>query len=421
MNVLLVGHGGREAALAWRIARSPQLAQLTVTGPNPGWPGVAQVHPASTTAEIVELASRVQADLVVVGPEAPLAAGLADALVAEGITCFGPTRGAARIETSKTFAKELMAEAGVPTPGFLAVDRADPVSIEAALARIDQGQVVIKVDGLAAGKGVFVCPTPQEARAAFDEVMGERFGEAASTLLLEDLITGPEVSVFALTDGVAAVGLPSCQDHKALLDAGRGPNTGGMGAYAPCRLIDRAGVERILDQVHRPILRALAARGTPFRGVLYAGLMLTPDGPRVLEFNARFGDPECQVLMTLWESDILPWLSGAAQGKMPRGQPRFSDGASCCVVLASKGYPASSERGVVIPEGPSRRDVVVFHAATTRSDDGLLRTNGGRVLGITGVGPDLAEARSRAYRAVEDYQFDGCQLRTDIGLGALRE
>ncbi len=418
MKVLLVGHGGREAALAWRLARSPQLEVLAVTGENPSWANLARVRPVSGVDALVDEARRLKADLVVVGPEAPLAEGLADALAAAGIPCFGPTRAAARLETSKAFAKEVMAEAGVPTAGALTVDRDDPASVARARERLDRGRVVVKVDGLAAGKGVFVCHTPDEARAALDEAWSGRFGEAARHLLLEDLLEGPEVSVFGLSDGGRVVALPSSQDHKALLDGGRGPNTGGMGAYAPCDLLDPQATERILDQVHRPVIRAMAARGTPFRGVLYAGLMLTGDGPRVLEFNVRFGDPECQPLMVLWADDILPWLLGAATGRLPSGAPRFRDGAACCVVVASRGYPRSSEKGVVIEEPAPTREVVVFHAGTRRGEDGLLRTAGGRVLGVTAFGPDVAAARSRAYEAVQGWRFDGSQIRTDIAAGA---
>jgi len=415
MKVVLVGHGGREAALAWRIARSPSLTALTVTGTNPGWPGVARVVPATGAESIAELCASVGADLVVVGPEAPLAAGLADRLEAVGIPCFGPTRAAARLETSKAFAKEIMAAAGVPTAEFVRVDRDDPESVERGLERVARGDVVVKVDGLAAGKGVFVCRTEAEGRAALDEVWSGRFGDAARHVVLEDRLEGPEVSVFGLSDGGHVVGLPSSQDHKALRDGNQGPNTGGMGAYAPCPLVDHAQVERILEQVHRPVVRVMAERRTPFRGVLFAGLMLTPDGPRVLEFNARFGDPETQPLMCLWEDDILPWLHGAATGALPQGTPRFREGAACCVVLASRGYPLSSEKGVVIPEPPLPRDLVVFHAGTRRGADGLLRTNGGRVLGITGLGESVAAARSHAYQALPDWAFEGAQWRTDIG------
>lgn len=419
MNVLLVGHGGREAALAWRIARSPQLTSLTVTGANPGWPGVARVQPTAGVAGIVDLARQVAADVVVVGPEAPLEAGVADALAAAGVPCFGPQQAAARLETSKAFAKMIMAEAGVPTPGYIEVDREDPASVQRAHERIAAGKVVVKVDGLAAGKGVFVCETAAQAQEALAEAWSGRFGEAARHLVLEDLISGPEISVFGITDGGRVVGLPSSQDHKALKEGNRGPNTGGMGAYAPCPLLDRAAVESILDQVHRPVIRVMAERGTPFRGVLFAGLMMTEDGPKVLEFNARFGDPETQPLMCLWDDDILTWLAGAAEGSLPHGTPRFREGTACCVVLASRGYPVTSEKGVVIPEGPRDESVVVFHSGTRRGDDGLLRTHGGRVLGITGLGDDVAQARQRAYSSLEHWVFDGAQWRTDIGAQAL--
>jgi len=415
MNVLLVGHGGREAALAWRIARSPQLELLTVTGANPGWPGVARVQPADGVSGVVALAKQIGATLVIVGPEAPLEAGLADALTAEGIPCFGPSQAAARLESSKAFAKEIMAEAGVPTAGYLAVDRHDPESVERAHERLAKGDVVIKVDGLAAGKGVFVCKTAEEAKAALDVVWSGRFGEAADHLVLEDRMEGPEVSVFGITDGGQVVGLPSSQDHKALKDGNLGPNTGGMGAYAPCPLVDRDQVEEILNTVHRPVVQAMADRGTPFRGVLFVGLMMTQDGPRVLEFNARFGDPETQPLMCLWDDDILTWLSGAATGSLPHGAPRFREGTACCVVLASRGYPETSEKGITIPEGLPTEDVVVFHSGTRRGDDGLLRTSGGRVLGVTGLGPTVASARELAYKALNGWIFDGAQWRTDIG------
>lgn len=418
MKVVLVGHGGREAALAWAIARARSLTSLTVTGANPGWPGIARVAPTRGVDAIVALARSASADLVVVGPEAPLAEGLADALNRADIACFGPSQAAARLETSKAFAKAVMAEAGVPTARHLEVDREDAESVARARARAAEGDVVVKADGLAAGKGVFVCRTAEEAEAALEEVWSGRFGEAARHLVLEDRMTGPEVSVFGISDGARVVGLPSSQDHKALLDGNLGPNTGGMGAYAPCPLVDEAQVEAILESVHRPVVRAMAERGTPFRGVLFAGLMLTPEGPRVLEFNARFGDPETQAILPLWEGDPLPWLHGAAVGQLPEGQPRFRDGAACCVVLASGGYPRSSQKGVVIPEPPATPDVRVFHAGTRRGDDGLLRTNGGRVLGVTGLGDALSTARARAYAALPGWTFEGAQWRTDVGASA---
>ncbi|MBT3221646.1 MAG: phosphoribosylamine--glycine ligase [Proteobacteria bacterium] len=413
MRVILVGAGGREAALAWRIAQSPSLSQLIVTGENPRWPDGALVSKCSSPDEIVALAGQMAADLVVVGPEAPLEQGLANLLEKDGVPCFGPLQSAALLETSKAFAKEMMDECGVPTAGYLRVDRGEPDSVLAARARCDQGSVAIKVDGLAAGKGVFVCETPEEAHAALDAAWSGRFGEAARYLLLEDRLVGPEVSVFALCDGERVVALPSAQDHKRLLDNDEGPNTGGMGAYVPCPLVSADEARKIVQEVHLPVVQHMARRGTPYRGVLYAGLMITKDGPRVLEFNVRFGDPECQPLMGLWQDDILPWLHGAAIGKLPEGTPEFASGAACCVVMASAKYPASSTKGVAIPE-PADLGVEVFVAGAQRDAEGVLRTTGGRVLGVTAMGANISEARAKAYAAVEELKFEGAQFRQDI-------
>ena len=420
MRVILVGAGGREAALAWKIVQSPLLEDLWVTGESPGWPEGVKVHPATGTEPIIALAHQVAAELVVVGPEAPLAQGLADRCEAEGFLCFGPVEGAARLEASKAFAKEVMAAVGVATAEAMVVDRHDEASVAAARARCDEGRVVVKADGLAAGKGVFVCPSAQEAHEALDAVWSGRFGPASDKLVLEELLEGPEVSVFGLCDGERVVGMPSAQDHKRLGDGDLGPNTGGMGAYAPCPLLSREQVDEVIAEVHLPVIRELARRGAPFRGVLYAGLMLTPQGVRVLEFNVRFGDPECQPLMCLWEDDILPWLKGAAEGALPSGAPTFRKGASCCVVLASAGYPVTSEKGQSIPEGPLPDQVVAFLAGTRRDPGGVLRTHGGRVLGVTARGADLAEARDRAYAGVQERLFEGCQWRRDIAEAGLR-
>ncbi len=418
MKVVIVGKGGREASIAWRLAQSPRLSSLVVTGDNPGWPDGVEVRSAARVQEQVAVARSVGADLVIVGPEAPLASGLADGLQDAGIPCFGPRRAAARLEASKSFAKDVMVSVGVPTARAVVVDRNDPASVAAGRARLSEGNVVVKVDGLAAGKGVFVCRTGQEATAAMDGVWSGRFGAAANRVVLEDRLEGPEVSVFALTDGDRVVALPCAQDHKRLGDGGAGPNTGGMGAYAPCPLLSPGECQSLVEQIHQPVIRELDRRGVPFRGVLFAGLMLTPDGPKVLEFNVRFGDPECQVLMAMWQDDPLPWLHGAATGSLPDGSPSFRD-AACCVVLASRGYPLSSEKGVAIPEPPASEGVVTFHAGTRRDSEGTLRTNGGRVLGITGFGSDLAQARSRAYDALPGWRFPGSQHRTDIGASAL--
>lgn len=411
LRVVLIGAGGREAALAWRLVRSPTVDELVVTGANPGWPAEVTLAVGDPLAAVAGDGRR--ADLVVVGPEGPLADGLADRVVAMGVPCFGPSAAAARLETSKAFAKDVMAATGTPTASALVVDLADPDGAAAARARCAEGDVVVKADGLAAGKGVIVCRGADEALAALDAI--RRFGDAAGRVVLEDRLEGPEVSVFALCDGVRAVALPSAQDHKALLDGGRGPNTGGMGAYAPCPLVDADAARALVAQVHTPVIAELARRGTPFRGVLYAGLMLTAAGPRVLEFNVRFGDPECQALMPLWEDDPVDWLLGAASGALPSGEPRFSRGAACCVVLAAPGYPDAPRKGGLIPEPPPSDGVIAFHAGTRRHADGTLRVDGGRVLGITGVGADLTGARARAYAAVPGWRFDGAQVRSDIG------
>jgi phosphoribosylamine--glycine ligase len=398
--------------------QSKRLTSLVVTGENPGWPAGVEVQVAKQPGEIVAVATRLEADLVVIGPEAPLAAGTADALNAAGIPCFGPSREAARLESSKAFAKEIMASTGVQTAAALVVDRDDPVAVAAAHARCELGRVVVKADGLAAGKGVFVCRTADEAAEALQAVWSGRFGEASRSVVLEDLLEGPEVSLFAICDGEKVVVLPSAQDHKQLLDGGLGPNTGGMGAYAPCPLLEGPAGVALGEAIHLPVIQELARRGHPFRGLLYAGLMMTEDGPKVLEFNVRFGDPECQPLMVLWDDDLLAWLHGAATGNLPQGQPQFRDGTACCVVLASAGYPVSSDKGQVIPEPDGTEGVHVFQSGTLRAADGTLRTNGGRVLGITAVGETVAQARSRAYEALPAWTFPGAQFRTDIAAQA---
>ena len=416
MRVLLVGHGGREAALAWKIAQSQKLQTLFVVGHNPGFPSQAVVRPCEGVDAICALAVEEQVELVVVGPEVPLSQGLADRLASLKIPCFGPQQAAARLETSKLFAKEIMAQCGVATAPFIIAHRDDQ---QAAVERCQRGRVVLKVDGLAAGKGVFVCDTADEAVQALEQCFGGRFGAASERVLLEDRIRGPEVSLFALSDGKRVVALPSAQDHKRLLDGQKGPNTGGMGAYCPCPLVSPVQVEQWVQEIHQPVVDAMAARGTPFVGVLYAGLMLTSQGPVVLEFNVRFGDPECQPLMCLWKDDILPWLQGAAVGQLPAGSPEFYDASACCVVIASKGYPESKTVGVPIVEPGPIEGVQPFLAGTSRDQAGTLRTAGGRVLGITGVGPTLKEARSSAYQAVEQWNFEGGHYRTDIGAQGL--
>jgi phosphoribosylamine--glycine ligase len=412
MDVFLIGRGGREAALAWRLAMSPSIGRLIVCGDSAGWPTCAEVWPSQDVPGWIEVARQQKVDLVVVGPEAPLEAGIGDALAAAGIPCFGPTKAAARLETSKAFAKEVMAAAKVPTPAAMVVDPGNAASWAAAVERARKGSVVIKVDGLAAGKGVFVCITGEEAVAALDEI--GRFGRSASRVLLEDLLSGPEVSLFALCDGERAVPLLSAQDHKRLLDGDRGPNTGGMGAFVPSAYVDAAEAERLCDLVHRPVLAEMKRRETPFRGLLYAGLMLTPDGPQVLEFNARFGDPETQPLMRLWTDDLVAWLYGAAIGRLPPGAPRFAPGVACGVVLAAEGYPETPRLGVQLDE-PEAGDSVVFFAGAARVGPRRIKSTGGRILCATGVGADLVAARKKAYAEIERWSHAGTRYRTDIG------
>jgi phosphoribosylamine--glycine ligase len=431
MKVLIVGGGGREHALAWKLLQSPELDALVVAPGNPGIAalgqpgslGAGKLTCAPVDAELPEqvlaLAERERIDFVVCGPEAPLVAGLGDACAARGLRFFGPTRAAAEIEGSKAFAKRLMSEAGVPTAAFGAFE--DVAAAEAFISA-QTGNVVVKADGLCAGKGVTVTASHDEARAAVRSMLAERqFGEAGARVVVEERLTGREVSLMALCDGERFVLLASAEDHKAVFDGDRGPNTGGMGAYSPSPLVDEALLGRIADTIFAPTVRAMAAAGRPFRGVLYGGLMLTPDrGPMVIEWNCRFGDPETQAVLVRMEDDLLPWLRGAADGKLPEGSPRWRPGLGLCVVLAAAGYPGKVRTGDPIDgltsDGQVAADgVAVFHAGTRRPDDRFV-TAGGRVLGVTATGPDLGEARARVYGAIGGIRWPGMQHRTDIGM-----
>jgi len=393
VKVLLVGSGGREHALAWRLSQADELAELHAA---PGNPGIAQLgacHPvrAEDGEGLLALARALDVDLVVVGPEAPLVAGVADELRHAGIAVFGPGAAAARIEGSKQFAKEVMNAAGVPTAETLAVARPP---------------CVLKADGLAAGKGVFVCRTQAELEAGLRQVRA--FGDA---VVIEELLEGDEVSVFALCDGSNAVALPTAQDFKRVGEADTGPNTGGMGAYSPVAI----DADEILDLVHRPVLAELAGRGAPFIGTLYAGLMLTDDGPKVLEFNCRFGDPETQSILPRVDGDLLGALAGAAVGDLGRASLVSAEHATVTVVLAAREYPAQGDTGSTI-EGIADAEAaaaLVFHAGTALRGDRLV-TNGGRILNVTGLGETLGAAREHAYRACELISFDGMRYRGDI-------
>ena len=411
MRVLVLGSGGREHALAWKLSESPRLERLVCAPGNPGTAEVAENRPVAQEdpVSVVALARAERIDLVVVGPEAPLVRGVADALRAAGFPVFGPDAAAARLEGSKAFCKEVMAAAGVRT----AASRTFHDAGEAEAWARTRGAVVVKADGLAAGKGVVVARDAEEAVQAVRSLSA--LGDAGRTLVLE----GEEVSVIALTDGQRHVLLPPAQDHKRLRDGDQGPNTGGMGAYCPAPVIDAATLSQVSETVITPVLRTMAARGTPFRGALYAGLMLTPTGPSVLEFNARFGDPEVQVLVMQLGEDLLPWLEACAGGTLVPRPLRLLPGASVGVVLAAAGYPGTPVRGTPITgvdriTGAAR----VFQAGTAREGQALV-TAGGRVLTVCARGPNLAEARANAYGAVTRIHFEGMQFRRDIGAKGL--
>ena len=420
-RIFLVGSGGREHALAWKLSASA-LVELIVVAP--GNPGIAEVPKtrcvpigAEAIPELVAAAVAEKADLVVCGPETALVAGLGDAVRAAGLAFFGPSAAAAEIEGSKAYAKRLMAAAGVPTAAFGAFD-----DLDAALAFIDAqpGLVVVKADGLAAGKGVVVASTKEEARIAARQMLEERrFGAASARVVVEERLTGREVSMMAFCDGERIALLATSEDHKAVGDGDVGPNTGGMGTYSPSPLVDDALRDRIVETIFAPTVRALAADGRPFRGLLYGGLMLTPDrGPMVIEWNCRFGDPETQSVLARMEDDLYPWLAGAALGQLPEGEPRFFDGAAVCVVLAAGGYPGKPRAGDAITGFPLDADhdgVLPFHAGTRLDGDGRLVTAGGRVLGVTARGRTFKEARARAYSAAADIHFEGMHYRKDIG------
>ncbi len=420
MNILLVGSGGREHALAWKIAQSPLLSKLVCAPGNPGIAAVCDTRAVSATdvEGLVALAREIAADLVVVGPESALERGLADRLKALGIPCFGPSQDAARLETSKAFTKDFCARHNLPTAGYGVFE--DAPSAEAFLETLP-APYVIKADGLAAGKGVVIAPDLDEAKAAVRDMLGGRFGGAGARVVIEEFMDGEEVSLFALTDGADAILFGAAQDHKRAFDGDQGPNTGGMGTYSPAPILTAEIAQQAYDEMIMPAVRGMTEEGHPYVGVLYAGLMLTSTGPKLVEFNARFGDPECQVLMLRLDGDIVPYLLGCANGTLASlPAPQWIDGAAVCVVLAAEGYPDAPRSGGVIvgADADFGADVTVFHAGTAIKD-GVLTAAGGRVLNVCARGPDIRTARDRAYAAVDAIDFPTGFHRRDIGWRAL--
>jgi len=421
-DVLLVGGGGREHALAWKLAQSPRLGRMVAAPGNPGIAAHARCVAVKDTAldQLVELARRERPDLVVVGPEIPLALGLADRLRAAGFAVFGASAAAARLESSKAFAKDLMARYAIPTARFRTFRAADAAR---RYCRELGAPLVVKADGLAAGKGVIVCATLEQADLALARCFEERaFGESGLTVVIEEFLVGEEASFFVLSDGSAILPLAGAQDHKTVFDGDRGPNTGGMGAYSPAPVLDATMQERVMADIVRPVIAAMAKEGAPYTGVLYVGLMITREGPKVIEFNCRFGDPECQVILPRLEDDLLGLLHAAATGVGLPAALAWSPRPSVCVVMASGGYPGHYETGrpiTGVEAAAGLPGVTVFHAGTARVD-GALVTAGGRVLGVEATGADVAAAIRAAYGAVERIHFDGAHYRRDIGHHALR-
>ncbi len=418
MRILIVGNGGREHALLWKLGRDAPDASFHATRPNAGMAGMARpVDISPTDVEALTSWARThRMELVVIGPEVPLALGLADRLEAAGVPAFGPSRAAARIESSKAFAKDLMSAAGVPTADyrvFTDAARAEAYVVEGG------GPCVVKASGLAAGKGAVVCDDPEEARVAIRRMLVEgSMGDAGREVVIEERMTGEELSVFALADGERAVPLVASQDHKRIGEGDTGPNTGGMGAYAPVSLATADLIARVGDEILDPVLHALAEAGCPFRGLLYAGLMLTDEGPRVVEFNCRFGDPETQVVLPLLEGSLLDPMMAVADGSGLAGyRADAAGGAAVATVLAAEGYPGSYRTGAAMEVPGSLADdpdMLLFHAGT-RHDEGKVLTAGGRVLAATGLGATLAEAAERSRRAARGIRFEGRYFRSDIG------
>ncbi len=422
MKILIVGGGGREHTLAWKLNQSTLCSQLYCAPGNAGIDEIARLFAckAEDTEGVVTFAKNQLIDLVVVGPEAPLAEGLVDECQKHGILAFGPTQSAARIESSKIFARNLMHKYEIPTPDFQGFDSPDPAKDYVRQLHSQNKQVVIKADGLAAGKGAILTSTQEEANDAIDLCLKEKkFGTAGDTVVVEERLQGPELSILAITDGQKLIILPPSQDHKPIGESDTGPNTGGMGAYSPVPMVTDELLEKIRHTILEPAVRGMEKEGAPYTGVLYAGLMICDSQPYVIEFNCRFGDPETQAVLPVIEDDLLPILLDAAKKELKEDRVIKAAGSALCVVMASEGYPSSYEKGKEIygfddVKTQMQNRAVVFHAGTANKDNKIV-TSGGRVLGVTGLGENFDEASSNAYSAVEKIQFDGAYYRRDIG------
>jgi phosphoribosylamine--glycine ligase len=415
MRVLVIGSGGREHALAWKIAQSPLVKKVFCAPGNAGTANVAEnidIHSDNVDA-LLQFATVTGIGLTVVGPEQPLVKGLVDSFEESGLRVFGPSQRAAEIEGSKVFCKDLMKKYGIPTARYESFDSPDQVKL---FTKEDE-PVVVKASGLAAGKGVILCSNAEEARSAVQSIMQEKaFGNAGDQVVVEEFLTGQEVSLLAFTDGKTVLPLDSAQDHKAAFDGDKGPNTGGMGAYSPALVFTEELKQQVIDEIMIPTVRAMAKEGRYYRGILYAGLMLTESGPKVLEFNARFGDPETQPIMMRIKNDIVPIFEACIDGTLAKQSLQWRQEPTICVVMAAKGYPSSYEKGKEISglNSDENRQVVVFHAGT-KLENGKVLTNGGRVLGVTALGSDINQAIKNAYSVVDKIKWDGVHYRKDIG------
>jgi phosphoribosylamine--glycine ligase len=420
MKILLLGSGGREHALAWKIAASPLVTKLWCAPGNAGMAQKAECVPVDLTdhAAVIALCRKLAPDFVVVGPDNQLVAGIVDDIEAAGFRTFGPTRAAARLEGSKGFTKDLCRKYNIPTAAY---ERFTDEAAAKAYIKQQGAPIVVKADGLALGKGVVVAQTIAEADAAIDMMFGGAFGESGTEVVVEEFLTGEEVSYFALCDGETAIPLASAQDHKRAFDGDQGPNTGGMGAYSPVPQFSDALAKQAMSDFVLPTVRAMKEMGCPFRGILYLGLMLTPNGPKLIEYNVRFGDPECQVLMLRMRSDIMPALIASRDGQLKNFDLRWDDRAALTVAMATKGYPGSYGKGSVIgglDAAAALPDAVIFHAGTKAVGD-KITANGGRVLNVCGMGKTVGEARTRAYAAVDKIDWPEGFCRRDIGYLAL--